>query len=53
MQFFSQTAISAEPVFSLNAICPLDNQNSFDAIQHDDALKRLFVLSLQNECFKL
>ncbi len=23
------------------------NQNSFDAIQHDDALKRLFVLSLQ------
>ncbi len=29
------------------------NQNSFDAIQHDDALKRLFVLSLQNECFKL
>ncbi len=27
------------------------NQNSFDAIQHDDALKRLFVLSLQNECF--
>ncbi len=29
------------------------NQNLFDVIQHDDALKRLFVLSLQNECFKL
>ncbi len=29
------------------------NQNSFDAIQHDDALNRLFVLSLLNECFKL
>ncbi len=28
------------------------NQNSFDAIQHGDALKRLFVLSLQNQCFK-
>ncbi len=24
------------------------NQNSFDAIQHGDALKRLFVLSLQS-----
>ncbi len=29
------------------------NQNSFDAIQHDDALNRLFVLSRLNECFKL
>ncbi len=34
-----QTAISAEPVFSLNVLST--NQNSFDAIQHDDALKRL------------
>ncbi len=29
------------------------NQNLFDAIQHGDVLKRLFMLSLQNECFKL
>ncbi len=52
MQFFSKPLISAEPVFSLMIVLSI-NQNSFDAIQHDDALKRLFVLGLQNECFKL
>ncbi len=53
MQFLFQTAISAEPVFSLNAILLSINQNLFDAIQHDDAFEAFVCAPSSNECFKL